>query len=86
MVRVKESFKRLFTLQGLMLILVSAVLLEATSLIQYYFAKQALEEEATHRAGAELENTSLKITNVMDTTITIDMKCGTYKSVCSSFL
>ena len=49
-----------------MLILVSAVLLEATSLIQYYFAKQALEEEATHRAGAELENTSLKITNVMD--------------------
>ncbi len=69
MVRVKESFKSLFTLQGLKLLLVAAVLLEATSLIQYFFSKKGLEEEASRRAESELVINRLeieKVTNMVE--------------------
>ena len=56
----------LLLLRGLSVILTAAIALEATSLIQYYFSKKGIEEEATLRAQAELDNTSLKITGVMD--------------------
>ena len=51
---------------GLLLVAVAAVTLEATSLIQYYFAQKGIREEASMRAESELENTKLQIRDVID--------------------
>ena len=55
---------------GLMLVLVAAVTLEATGVIQYIFSQKAIKEEATVRAESQLEATKLKILNVVDQTET----------------
>lgn len=55
-------------LTGLMLVIVAAVTLEATALIQYYFSQKGIKEEATHRAESQLEVTKLKITDIVDQT------------------
>ena len=53
-------------LRGIGVIATAAIALETTSLIQYYFTKKGIEEEATHRAEAELARTNLEITSVVD--------------------
>ena len=51
---------------GLLLVLVAAITLEATNLIQYQFAKNGIREEATLRAQTQMEATRLEILNVID--------------------
>ena len=51
---------------GLLLVVVAALTLEATSLIQYYFSQRGIREEASMRAESELENTKLQIRDVID--------------------
>ena len=52
---------RWFARQGFLIILTAAIILEATAVIQFYFAQKGLREEATHRAESELEATGLEI-------------------------
>ena len=44
------SFLRRSTLEGLILVIVAALTLEATSLVQYFFGMKGLREEAALRA------------------------------------
>ncbi len=53
---------------GLLLVLIAALMLEATTLIQNHFAKKGMTEEAQLRAEAQMEATRLKILNVIDQT------------------
>ncbi len=53
-------------LRGIGVIACAAIALETTSLIQYYFSRKGLEEEATLRAEGELNKTNLEITSVVD--------------------
>ena len=62
----ESSFIRRSRWTGLMLVLVAAVTLEATSLIQFFFSQNAIRQEATLRAESELESTRLEILNVID--------------------
>ena len=57
---------RWFARQGFLIILTAAIILEATAVIQFYYAQKGLREEATHRAESELEATGLEIDDVMD--------------------
>ncbi len=58
--------KRRIALQGFMVVLAATVALEATSIVQYYYSRKGIQQEATRRAEGQLEATSLQITNVMD--------------------
>ena len=58
--------KRRIALQGFMVVIAATVALEATSIVQYYFSRKGIQQEATRRAEGQLEATSLQITNVMD--------------------
>ena len=58
--------KRRMALQGFMVVIAATVALEATSIVQYYFSRKGIQQEATRRAEGQLEATSLQITNVMD--------------------
>lgn len=49
---------------GLLLIIVAALTLEATSLLQNYFSRKGMMEEAQMRAEGQLEATRLQIINV----------------------
>ena len=49
---------------GLVLVIVAALLLEAISLVQYFYAKKALRQEAENRAQSEMSLARLKIENV----------------------
>ena len=51
---------------GLLLVVVAALTLEATALIQFYFSQKGIREEASMRAEGELETTQYKIMNVID--------------------
>jgi sigma-B regulation protein RsbU (phosphoserine phosphatase) len=53
---------------GLLLVIVAALTLEATSIIQYFFSQKSIREEATSRAESQLEVTRLKIMDVVDQT------------------
>ena len=55
-----------YALQALATVIVALVTLEATSLIQYYFSRKTIYEEATRRAEGQLEATNLKITDILD--------------------
>ncbi len=46
---------------GVLLVVVAALTLEATSLLQNYFTRQGLREEAQMRAESQLETTRLQI-------------------------
>lgn len=50
---------------SLAIIITAAVLIEATSAVQYFFARNAIREEVEHRAESELRAKSLEIKNVM---------------------
>ena len=62
--RNKNHFK--YAIQAIVTVIVALVTLEATFLIQYYYARKTIYEEATRRAEGELEMTNLKITDVLD--------------------
>ena len=51
---------------GLMLVIVAALMLEATGLIQYYFSRKGIREEASMRAESQLETTRIKILDIID--------------------
>ena len=55
-------------IQGLMLVIVAAITLEATGLIQYYFTQKGIRKEATQRAESRLEVAKLKILDIVDQT------------------
>ena len=67
---IDKVFVRQSARAGLMLVIVAAVTLEATSLIQYIFSQKGIREEATRRAESQLEATKLKILNIVDQTET----------------
>lgn len=60
------DFKSLRTKSSLAIIITAAVLVEITSGIQYYFAKEGIRQEVEHRAESELRAKSLEIRNVMN--------------------
>lgn len=51
---------------GLLLIIIAALTLEATSIIQHYFSQKGIREEATSRAESQMEVTRLQIMDVVD--------------------
>ncbi|MBQ7253467.1 MAG: SpoIIE family protein phosphatase [Bacteroidales bacterium] len=51
---------------GLLMLLIAAAMLEATTLIQFYFAKKALDEEASNRAETQLDATRNRIMDMID--------------------
>ena len=55
---------------GLLLIIVAALTLEATAVIQYIFSKRGIQQEATLRAEGELETTRVQILDVVNQTET----------------
>ena len=63
---ISKAARRLYARQGLLIIIAAALALEATSVIQFYFSKKGIREEATRRAESELEMTSLRIRDVMN--------------------
>ena len=51
---------------GLLLVLVAAVTLEATALIQYFYSQKGIREEATRRAESQLDATRSQIMDVIN--------------------
>ena len=72
--KAREALSRVFIKQsaraGLMLVIVAALTLEATAIVQFVFSQKAIKEEATNKAESQLEATKLKILNVVDQTET----------------
>ena len=60
------NFNTLRTKSSLAIIITAAVLVELTTGIQYYFAKEGIRQEVEHRAESELRAKSLEIRNVMN--------------------
>ena len=63
---ISRAARRFYARQGLLIVIIAALALEATSIIQYYFSRKGIREEAAMRAESELEATGLRITGVMD--------------------
>ena len=68
--KLKDTVNKVFLKQsaraGLLLVIVAALTLEATGIVQYYFSQKGIKEEATRRAESQLEATKLKIINIID--------------------
>ena len=62
---VKSLFRKSTGL-GLLLVIVAALTLEATSIIQYFYSQKGIREEANSRAESQLEVTRLQIMDVVD--------------------
>ena len=62
----ERSFIRRSRWVGLMLVVVAAITLEATSIIQNYFSMRIIQKEASLRAESEMESTQLEILDVID--------------------
>ena len=62
----KRGNKRGYAFQAIVTVIVALATLEATFLLQYYFSRKSIYEEATRRAEGQLEATNLKITDVLD--------------------
>ncbi len=60
------AFVQQSTRTGLLLILVAAITLAATSLVQSYFTQKGLQEEASRRAESHLKATKDQIMDVID--------------------
>ncbi len=58
--------ERLRSNVSIALIIIAVILVEMTSFIQYFFAKEGIHNEVEHRAHSELRIKSLKIQNVMN--------------------
>lgn len=52
--------------QGLLIVIVSVLTLEATAVLQYFYSRHILSEEATRRAEGQLSATELHISSVVD--------------------
>ncbi len=63
---IKLNNKFFAAVRATMLVLVCALTLEATGLVQYYFSLKALKAEATHRAESQLEASGNKIMDVIN--------------------
>ena len=66
----KQTLKRIIpsslrSKTSLAIIVTAAVLVEATSAVQYFYAKEGIRQEVEHRAESELRAKSLEIKNVM---------------------
>ena len=55
-----------YAFQAVATVIVALATLEATSLLQYYFSRKSIYEEATRRAEGQLQTTNLEITDVLD--------------------
>ena len=69
MSRSPKKYRKLLsqsTWAGILLVVVAALTLEATSLIQYRFSVKGLQEEASKRAETHLEATRNRIMDVID--------------------
>ena len=62
---IKRNLKRSAGL-GLLLVIVAALTLEATSIIQHYFTQKGIREEANSRAERQMEVTRLQIMDIVD--------------------
>ena len=51
---------------GVLLIIVAALTLEATAILQYVFSKKAIYEEAAQRAESQLETTRVRILDIVN--------------------
>ena len=65
----RDSFDRLAARQGLYIILTAVIALEATGLLQYYYSRKAVREEADSRAASEMQVARL---TAEKTTLTIE--------------
>ena len=54
------------TRAGLMLVIVAAITLEATSIIQYLYSQREIKKEASLRAESELKSAENKIMDVVN--------------------
>ena len=54
------------TWTGLLLVLVAAVTVEATSLIQYFYVQRGIREEASRMASSQIRATQDQILDVID--------------------
>ena len=66
----EKQFRKRSARAGLLLVLVAAITLEATSLIQLYFAQCGIRSEASRRAETQLEATHNQIMDVVNQTET----------------
>ncbi len=55
---------------GLLVIVIAALTFEGITLVQFYFSRSSIREEAERRAQSELETTKLEIIDVIDQTET----------------
>ena len=62
---IKSVFRRSIW-SGLLLVLVAAITLEATSLIQYYYSQKAIRNSSNALAEDQLEITRSQITDVLN--------------------
>ena len=63
----KKQLRR-STGQGLLLVIVAAVTLETTALVQYYFSQKGIREEASLRAESQMEATRNRIMDIVNQT------------------
>ena len=61
-----NSLNKRSTIAGMLLVLVAALTLEATTLIQYFFSKKGLQDEAFSLAMTELESTRNRIMDILN--------------------
>ena len=61
-----DSVTRRTARQGLLIVIVAVITLEATAVLQYFYSRHILSEEATRRAEGQLAATELHIANVVD--------------------
>lgn len=61
-----KKFRRNFVRKGSLFVIVAAVTLEATSIIQFYFSRSGMTEEAGLRAESQLEATENRIMDVIN--------------------
>ncbi len=68
--KAREALSKVFVQKsaraGLMLVLVAAFTLEATSIVQFVFSQRTIKEEATTKAESQLDATKLKILDIVD--------------------
>ncbi len=64
--KVERAFMRKSAGMGLALVIVAAVTLELTALVQYIYSGRAIRQEATMRAESQLESTQGKILDVIN--------------------
>lgn len=51
---------------GMLVLVVAALTLEATALIQFYYSRKGIREEASKRAESQLENTKVQVLDILN--------------------